>query len=141
MSFDIKISQGGLEIGQDGDLVSIEKTDKLRQDCLKIINTQLGNNPFHKYYGSSLAVIVGNVLDVSFSATLGSSQLKTALSTLQKIQQVQNERQFLTPEEQLAAIKSSSVKQNSIDPRYIEISIKVANKAGEDLTVNSSITL
>ena len=40
MSFDIKISQGDLAIGSDGDLARVEDTDKLVQDVLKILMTK-----------------------------------------------------------------------------------------------------
>lgn len=139
MSFDLKLSQGGLVLDGSGDIQKVEKNDKLQQDLLKIIITPLGANRFFPWYGSKIGGTIGNVLDINFSNTFASSQLKASLETLKKIQSEQEKIQYLSPEEQLAAVRSALIKENSIDPRYINVFVNVVNKAFQSVNIGAAV--
>lgn len=132
MSFDLKIENGDLVLGADNDLAIVEKVDKLVQDMLKIVSTQLGSNPFFPWYGSPISkALVGRPYDSKFVSSVASQQLQATLETLQKLQKEQllKSGQYVSPEEQIAAIRKISVEQNITDPRYYRILINAINKA------------
>ena len=91
MSFDLKIQQGDLQIGTNGDFQRVENTDKLVQEILKIALTPLGGNPFFPFYGSPISrTLIGNPFDFEMTSTIASDQLKASLETLKNLQIVQH---------------------------------------------------
>lgn len=141
MSFDIKISQGDLAIGSDGDLARVEDTDKLVQDVLKILMTPIGANPFHSWYGSLLpATLVGNPYEEEFIATIANNQIRSSLEALQNLQRAQAASdQKVTPSELLAAVKDVQVNRDPVDPRYFSVFITILTKGLS--TVRTSFTV
>lgn len=130
MSFDLRVSQGTLVIKETaGDLSTVSDVDKLIQDIHKIVSTPLGANRFFPWYGFNAIAVVGSLLDFTFRATMAESQIRSALQTLQKIQSEQEKNQVLSPQEQLAAIRTVIVNENSLDPRFLQAMISIANKA------------
>ena len=86
MSFDFRIKDGDLSIGEDGDLNRVENTDKLVQDILKIIITPIGTNQFYPWYGSRLSKsMIGNVFDHEFISSVATNQLQNAIESLQRL--------------------------------------------------------
>lgn len=131
MSYDLKLIQGDLQIAS-GDLAIVEKSDKLVQDILKILSTQLGANPFFPWYGSPISrSLIGTALDYKFVSQIASSQLQSSLETLQGLQkeQLRITPQLITPEEQIAAIQDVSVLRSNVDPRFYQVRVTVLNKA------------
>ena len=130
MSFDLKLSAGDLVI-KNGDLDTIANEDKLVQDILKICLTQAGSNLYQPWYGSYISKsLVGSVLDDNISFGIANSQLQNALENLKKLQELQvASGQKITPQEQIALISDISIGRNQIDPRLIEVLVKVFNKA------------
>ncbi|KKN72145.1 hypothetical protein LCGC14_0413570 [marine sediment metagenome] len=140
MSFDFKISDGDLSIGQDGDLKKVENTEKLIQDILKIVITPMGSNQFYPWYGSRVSKsLIGQVFDFEFLSTVASSQLQNALENLQRLQQEQARQQSVTPFEQLAALKGVRVERNQVDPRYFLVVISAVTRALTE--ANTSLTI
>lgn len=139
MSFDLKLSLGGLVIKDSGDLQTVQDVEKLIQDLHKIVSTPLGANKFFPWYGCNVVGLIGSLLDITFTSTIGSSQARSAIETLHKIQVEQEKSQYLSPQEQIAAIRQVLVDQNSLDPRFIRILISVANKALENLDTIATI--
>jgi hypothetical protein len=117
MSFGLKITQGNLTIGSDGDLEKIIDTDKLVQDILQIV----------------LPILYSSTTDNLISEELIHSSIQTtvsqALETLQKMQATQSNFQILSPAEQLMAIRPVLLERNPIDPRYLEVAISVISRA------------
>src|SRR5271166_1205880 len=113
MSFDLKVISGDLVL-QNGDLQTITDSEKLIQDILKICLTDAGTNPLHPWYGSFISrTLVGNPNQTSMLAQIGKSQLNTALTNLQQLQNLQLQSfQRVSADEQLAAILDISVLQN-----------------------------
>lgn len=130
MSFDFKISNGDWVVGSNGDFKKVENTEKLIQDVLKIITFPLGKNIFFRWYGSPVSkTLVGTAFDMEFISTTASSQLMTALETLQRLQLEQAKRQRVTPFEQIAAVQRVIIERNTVDPRYFSVVAKIATRA------------
>lgn len=126
MSFDLKLVNGDLVIGSDGDVTKVENTDKLVQDILKILLTPVKGNPFHPAYGSYLTnAIIGNILPDSFVVSSAENQIKSSLQNLMTAQKIQSTRQPVTASEALAAIQSVKVERNLGDSRFFEILVNV----------------
>jgi phage baseplate assembly protein W len=129
MSFDLKVISGDLVL-QNGDLQTVTDTEKLIQDILKICLTDAGTNPLHPWYGSFISrTLVGNPNQTSMLAQIGKSQLNTALTNLQQLQNLQLQSfQRVSADEQLAAILDISVLQNQVNPTLFNITIQVLSK-------------
>jgi len=139
MSFDLKITDGDVVI-KDGDLRKVENNDKLIQDILKLVLTPLGVNTQYPWYGSPVSKsTIGNALDVTFAFPIATSQLRSSLETLQRLQKQQANFQMVTATEQLAAIQDLKVEQNQVDPRFITIKIRVLTKALSSVETEFSI--
>lgn len=140
MSFDLKLFGGDLVI-TNGDFETVEDSDKLVQDVLKLVSTQLGTNPFFPGYGSPLSqAMVGAVFEVKFAEDVATQQLRAALERLQDLQRDQiRQNQIVTAEEQIAAIENVSVNQASNDPRYYIVNLTVISKAFQRIPVSFAV--
>lgn len=139
MSFDLRLEGRDLKLGSNRDLATVENSEKLTQEVLKIVSTPLGGNPFFPWYGCPLEQsLVGTAYSTGFVSTIASTQLRTALETLQKMQKVQlSSGQVVTPQEQIAAIQDVFVDRNVVDPRFFLVRLTVLSKAFR--TVQSSL--
>lgn len=140
MSFDLKLFGGDLVI-KDGDFDTVEDSDKLVQDILKLVSTQLGTNPFFPAYGSPIAQgMIGTVFETEFVEDVATQQLRASLERLQDLQRDQiRQNQIVTPEEQIAAIEDVRVSQDRTDPRYYIISLTVISKAFQRIPVQFAV--
>lgn len=140
MSFDLKLFGGDLVI-KNGDFDTVEDTQKLVQDVLKLISTQLGSNPFWPGYGSPITqVIVGLPYDQQFVQDTATSQLEKSLQQLQKNQQDQSKQnQIVTPEEQIASFQDIEVSRAVDDPRYYIVKLTVISKSFQRIPVSFTI--
>jgi hypothetical protein len=143
MSFDLKIQGGDLALSSTGDLAIVENTEKLVQDVLKIVSTQIGANPFFPWYGSPITKsLVGRSYDTNFITGIASQQLRTTLERLQAMQKDQlRTNQVVTPREQIAAISDVRVERNITDPRFFKIVLTVLSKAFLEVQTELDITL
>ena len=140
MSFDFRIRDGDLSIGQDGDLMKVENTEKLIQDILKIVITPMGSNQFYPWYGSRVSKsLIGHVFDFEFLSTVATSQLQNALENLQRLQQEQARQQRVTPFEQLAALRDVRIERNQVDPRFFLVVINAVTRALTE--ANTTLTI
>jgi hypothetical protein len=140
MSFDLKLLGGDLVIN-DGDFETVEDSDKLVQDVLKLVSTQLGSNPFFPAYGSPVAQgMIGSVFEVEFVEDVATQQLRAALDRLKDLQQDQiRQNQIVTPEEQIAAIEDVRVGQARNDPRYYIVNLTVISKAFQRVPITFAV--
>jgi len=126
MSFDLKIVKGDISIERDGSIKTVFGNEKLRQDIVKIILTEVGDNKFHPQYGSNVgAVQVGTVQDETFLKQDLISSAQDALKNLMALQRSQAKRQYLSPSEIIIDIKNIEIKRDTIDPRMYNIFISV----------------
>ena len=143
MSFDLKIRDGDLALDSKSDLDIVEDSEKLVQDILKIVSTQLGANPFFPWYGCPLTKsLIGRSYDTRFVSNVAGQQLKSSLETLQKMQKEQlKQDQYVTPLEQIAAIQNVSVERNITDPRFYRIFLTVLSKAFQQVPAALDVRL
>jgi phage baseplate assembly protein W len=140
MSFDLKLFGGDLVI-RNGDFETVEDSDKLVQDILKLVSTQLGSNPFFPAYGSPISqVMVGSVFEREFAEDIATQQLRASLERLQDLQLDQiRQNQIVTPSEQIAAIEDVRVSQAQNDPRYYIVNLTVISKAFQRVPVQFAV--
>jgi len=140
MSYDLKIIAGDLVIKQ-GSLQTVIDSDKLIQDILKICLTAAGSNPLHPWYGSFISrTIVGNPNQTNMLVQIAKSQLNTALTNLQQLQNLQLQSfQRMSAAEQISAILDIAVTQNQVNPTLFNVSIKVLTKGLTPINTNFSI--
>lgn len=129
MSYDLKIMNGNFVI-KNGLLQTVQDSEKLIQDILKICLTTAGSNPIHPWYGSFISrTIVGNPLHSSVLVQIAKSQLNTALENLKSLQELQvKSLQNVSADEQISAILDISVLRSNIDLRLFNIQIKALTK-------------
>jgi len=135
MSFDLKISNRDLVI-KDGSLKTVQDSEKLIQDILKMCLTTAGSNPMFPWYGSFLSrSIIGSAQNTSVLVQISKTQLSTALDNLKSLQELQVKSfQRVSADEQISAILDISVNRNQIDPRFIDVKIKVLTKGLQPIT-------
>lgn len=143
MSFDLKIIDGDLNIGDDGDLNQVNDGEKLTQDLLKIALTPIGSNPFFPWFGSSISKnLIGTPFNLGIVGPLATDQLRSSLQTLQKLQRLQmNSGQRVSPYELLAAIQQVRIERNVTDPRYFRVVIQVLSKALNSTQTSFDVSL
>ena len=134
MSFDLKITNQDLVINS-GNLKTVQDSEKLIQDILKICLTQAGSNLYHPWYGSLISrSIIGSSLDTSMLINIAESQLNSALENLKNLQVSQLKSfQKVSADEQLSSIKVN-VERNSIDPRLFTVNISAITKGLKPIT-------
>ena len=126
MSFDLRIRNGDIGIDEDGSIKLITNNNKLRQDIIKILLTDLGENKFHKFYGSRVGALeIGAVADQDIINMDLEGSVKRALANLIAMQKVQGRKQFLTPGEKILEVTSVAVERDGVDPRLYNVFISV----------------
>lgn len=140
MSFDLKIIAGDLVINQ-GQLQTVIDTEKLIQDILKICLTAAGSNPLQPWYGSFISrTLIGNPNQTSMLVQISKSQLTTALTNLQQLQNLQVQSfQRVSPDEQLAAIVDISVVQSQVNPTLFNVTVQCLSKGLKPVTAKFNI--
>jgi phage baseplate assembly protein W len=141
MSYDLKIINGDLAIS-NGSLTTVENSDKLIQDILKIALTAAGSNPIHPWYGSYISrTLVGNPNYNGIIIQIAKSQLTTALENLKSLQGLQVKSfQPMTADEQIASISDISVMQSQVDPRLFDVVIRVLSKGLKPITTSFTVS-
>jgi phage baseplate assembly protein W len=140
MSFDLKIIAGDLVIKQSA-LQTVVDSEKLIQDILKICLTAAGTNPLHPWYGSFISrTLVGNPNQSSMLVQIAKSQLTTALSNLQQLQNLQLQSfQRMSADEQITAILDISVLQSQVNLTLFNITVQVLSKGLKPVSTSFSI--
>src|SRR5271166_5060945 len=110
MSIDLMLINGDLVIS-GGELQTVQGSNKLIQDILKILLTDVGADPLQPAYGSFLSrTVIGTAIANGAIVQIAKSQINTCLTNLQQLQQKQvQSMQKVSADEQLAAITGISV--------------------------------
>ena len=135
MSIDLKIINGDLVITQ-GALQTVQDSEKLIQDILKILLTDVGADPLQPSYGSYLSrSVIGNPMQNGAITQIAKSQINTCMVNLQQLQQLQiKSMQKMSADEQLAAVTGISVIRSSSDPRLFNIKVSGLTKGFQPIT-------
>ncbi len=142
MSFDLLIKNGDLSISSTNDLAKVQDLEKLVQDILKLLMTELGSNKFHSWYGSSLSQsMVGSGFDGQFLTTIAEGQIRSGLETIMNLQREQAAQQKVTPSELLASVKQISVQRNTVDPTFFTITLEVLTRSLKIVPITFNVSL
>ena len=143
MSFDLKLEQGDIRLNDANDLATVENGEKLTQDILKIVTTQLGANKRFPWYGCPITQsMIGRAFDSIFIQTVSTNQLRFSITNLERLQKEQlRTDQVVTAQEQISTLQNVSINQNKIDPRFFNIDLIVLSKAFRRVPASFSVTL
>lgn len=142
MSFDLKIKNGDISLDRDGSITTVIGNNKLRQDILKILLTDLGSNKYHKRYGSYIGRLnIGDISDnMLISLDLERSAMN-AVKNLMALQRFQAKKQGLNPGEIIVDINYVSVTRDDLDPRLYNITVSVMTREITDFTTSLSVRI
>ncbi len=142
MSFDLTLLNGDITIGNDADFSIVTNHSKLVQDVIKMIVTQQGSNKFQPAIGSLINQrLIGQTLNAHNTITLLQGSIQEALGLLQKLQKQQSQGQALSPSETIIQINDITVQRDSIEPRQLNIILKLMAGDGNLLTETLTMTL
>jgi hypothetical protein len=137
MSFDLSIEKGDIKISSSGSIQTVSGNSKLKQDIVKILLTDLGDNKFHPKYGSHVGALqIGHYADSKLMSLDIETSARNALKNLVALQRSQARRQALSPGEIIVDILNVMVKRDDVDPRLYNILVSVLT---QELTEVSSL--
>jgi len=140
MSYDLKLSKGDLVLNNSGELKIVDKNSKIRQDILKILLTEIGENKYHKYYGSQAGSLsIGGIVDEDFHKSKIEQSIFSALDNLISLQRNQMRFQYLSPAETILSISRVEAFRDLSDPRMWSVFVSVITLEQEEL--QESITI
>lgn len=126
MSFDLKIKNGDLSIGDSGALDVVSGNNKIRQDIVKILLTNIGENRFHSRYGSDLGAFkIGDVSDQKMIELDLKRSVEEAIRYIMFLQKNQSKYQVLSLSEIILEIVDIRTERDSSDPRLYNIYISI----------------
>lgn len=109
----------------------IEKREKIRQQLVKILLTNAGDNLLDSEYGCTLSDSIGQKINEYFAANLQFSIIE-AINHLVDIQNNYN----LPDTERITSVSDVTATQNADDPREINIVVKVTTADYEEVSTN-----
>ena len=140
MSFDLKIKNGDIVIESSGLLASVSGNQKIRQDIVKILLTNFGDNKFHIRYGSDVGALkIGEVADQKIIEMDIKRSVEEAIRYLISLQKSQSRSQYLSSSEVILDISNISTERDSEDPRLYNIFISVLTQKLD--IINEVITI
>lgn len=123
-----------------GDALLIEDQNLLYQECLKIILTERGSNPFHTFYGTALHEQIGSKA-IAAAASFITEDVRRALENLRLMQEQQGEAQEVSRGEKLYRVVRVSTKQEESTPTLFNLEVIVANAARQTVTIPITFTV
>jgi len=124
MSYDLKLENNDLSINPDGTVKTVRDNEKLKQDIVRAILTPVGANAFHQWYGSTInAGIVGSGMSAGQIEAEAKRSIQETLNNLISLQKTQARIQYVSPGEQLMAVREIEVLQDDIDPRQFQVTV------------------
>lgn len=134
MSFDLKIQNGDLSIGSDGDVNFVIGNQKVLQEIKKIILTDIGENRFHPFYGSKVgALSVGSIVDYNFLSSELKRSVAESINNLMRLKESQSRFQALNPSEVIISLDQVSAERDLVDPRVWSIFISVTVQSLDEI--------
>ena len=142
MSFDLALTRGDIKIKADGTVNAVAGNSKLRQDIIKILLTELGDNKFHPRYGSHIGSLqIGHHADAKLVSLDLESSARNAIRILMSLQRSQSRRQALTPGERIVDVLDVSVARDDIDPRLYNIFVSVLTQELTEVRDNVTVRI
>lgn len=125
---------------ESGSSILIQNEDLLYQAVLKILLTDMGSNPFHPWYGTSIRQRIGSKSLMGVTSVL-SEDVRQALSRYQALQTEQAKYQVVSFKERLYGILGVDVKRHAQDPTTFLIDVTVQNASGSPIALNIVYTV
>ena len=120
----------------------VERNDKIIQDIIKILLTDLGENKFHPYYGSSAGKLdVGSVLDQDFFKTKIEDSVIQAINNLISLQKNRAKFQYITPSETILEVSGVRVNRDTNDPRMWSVFVSVITLELQEISQTVTIRI
>jgi hypothetical protein len=142
MSFDLTLERGDIKISADGTIDTVSGNSKLRQDIIKILLTEIGDNRFHPKYGSYIGALqIGHYADGKLVSLDLEGSARKAIRNLMALQRAQGKRQKLTPGEIIIDILKVSVSRDEVDPRLYNIFVSVLTKRMTEVRSNVTVRI
>lgn len=132
MSFDLALNKGKIVLDKTGEVRVVQNHSLLLQNCLKIIFTPKGSDPFFLDKGSGLSKDdIGKRINKQFLEQRSASIIETALNYLKNVQRQQIRYQSMTNSEILKEVSSIEVEIDELDPRQYNVNIAIKSGADE----------
>ena len=127
--------ENDFRFGVDGDLRKIRDTDLLYQNIAKTLLTEIGSNPYHRWYGSSAMSLIGQKNNAAISVALQLS-VQQALDKLIRLQQDLKKVQNISMDERLMSVQSVQVSQLNDNATALLCNVVVRSGANRPVSVN-----
>lgn len=127
-----------------GALVTVQNSDLLIQEVLKITYTVKGSNPFHVWYGTGLLDAIGKKLTSGgFVQNLILSEVQNAFKRWQSIKRQQEEKvgQEVTDEEYPFRLMVVNLETDDNDPTIIYVNAWVQNRSASPIQITRGLQL
>lgn len=142
MSYDLKIVNGDLSLNKNGQVNLVVGNEKLIQEVTKIVLTDVGENKYHPYYGSSAGKLdIGGAYDESMHRSEIERSVRESLNNLIVLKNSQRLSQELNPAETIVSIDNITVFRDSLDPRMWSIDIALTTMALDDIKTSVKIRI
>jgi phage baseplate assembly protein W len=142
MSFDLKIKNGDISVGNSGVVNPVIGNAKLKQDILKILLTDVGSNKFHSKYGSFLGKLkIGSTADEQIITLDLEKSARNAINNLMKLQRFQASKQSLSSGEVIVEVLNVFVERSKDDPRAYNIIVSVLTGELTELTTSMAVRI
>lgn len=127
--------ENDFRFGIDGQLNKVRDTDLLYQNIAKTLLTEVGSNPYHKWYGSSAMSLIGQKNNAAISVALQLS-VQQALDKLIRLQQGLKKVQNISLEERILSVQSVQVSQLNDNATALLCNVVVRSGANRPVSVN-----
>ncbi len=127
-----------------GGTVEVRDEALLIQECLKLIYTEEGSNPFHTWYGTRLIDQIGQKIGASgIIQNLIVSDIYRAFGRWQSIKRQQEVAvgQEVSDEEYPYRLLGVDVSQSNTDPTVFFVNITVQNRSGRNIVIDRGIRI
>lgn len=123
-----------LQIDASNDLYTIDGTDRLSQDIVKILITERGTNPELPLYGSNLQSLIGQKMDPSFLQGQIVNEITDCLLILQALNQLNPDL-----DQQIKLLQTVQVDLTS--PNQLSITLTVVTVSGKVVGTSALIVV
>ena len=142
MSYDLKIVNGDLSLNSNGQINIVVGNSKLIQEVTKIVLTEVGENKYHPFYGSSAGKIdIGGAYDESMHKNEIERSVRESLNNLIILKNNQRLLQELNPSETIVSLDNVAVFRDGLDPRMWSVEISLTTMALDDIKTSVKIRI
>ncbi|MDO8640273.1 MAG: hypothetical protein Q7R33_01915 [Nitrosarchaeum sp.] len=122
-----------------GDLITVQREQKMLQDLLKLTTAIKGSNKAHPWWGTSLVTYIGTARVPEYYIPRFKGEVVTAGEIIKDLQVQQTQYQQVDDEEFFSFLNNIVVEQSDVDPDLYEVSAIVVSQASTSIELNSSL--